>query len=98
MTIYIVNALRNKLLYGFFYNKEASVWYTDQGKIDLINLTCVLLMAIAKFIGFLFVIFTFDYSMQAGMNLGVVTVIFNFTCIIDSILFYFIFKEKLTKF
>lgn len=31
------------------------------------------------------------------MNLGIITVIFNFCCVTDSIVFYYIFKEKLTK-
>jgi len=31
------------------------------------------------------------------MNLGIITVIFNFCCITDSVVFYFVFNEKLSK-
>jgi hypothetical protein len=54
-------------------------------------------MSATKFCAFYFVIVTFAYATNAGMNLGVITVIFNFTCITDTIVFYFCFNEKLSK-
>jgi hypothetical protein len=54
-------------------------------------------MSATKFCAFYFVIVTFAYATNAGMNLGVITVIFNFCCISDTIVFYFCFNERLTK-
>lgn len=54
-------------------------------------------MSLCKFLGFCFVVLTFNYAIAAGMNIGIITVVFNFVCITDSVIFYFFFGEKLTK-
>ena len=48
-------------------------------------------------LGFCLVVVTFHFANEAGMNLGIITVIFNFCCITDSVVFYFVFNEKLSK-
>ncbi len=96
--IYGINLIRNKILHGFFWSKEVSIFFKEEdNKIDWLNILGVTLMSFCKFCGFCLVVATFHYANAAGMNLGIITVIFSFTCITDSIVFYFIFKEKLTK-
>lgn len=96
--IYLVNCIRNKLLHGFYWSRESSIFFKDEdNSLDMGMVMAVVFMATAKFIAFYFVIVTFAYATEAGMNLGVITVIFNFTCISDTIVFYFCFNERLTK-
>lgn len=97
LTIYLINIIRNKIMHGFYWSKDISIFYKDDGSFDWFNLMGVFAMAFAKLSGFCLVVMTFSYAMEANMNLGVITVIFNFTCISDSILFYFVFHEKLTR-
>lgn len=85
-------------MHGFFWSKDVSVFFKeDDNSLDFENILGVILMALTKFCAFYFVILTFGYATNAGMNLGVVTVIFNFCCISDTIIFYFCFNERLTK-
>lgn len=74
-----------------------SIFYTDEGYLDYSILFGLVLMSFFKFMGFVFVVITFKYAIAAGMNLGIVTVVFNFCCITDSVVFYFFFDEKLSK-
>lgn len=84
-------------MHGFYWSKEVSIFYKDDESFDYMNLLGVVAMATTKFFAFCLVVMTFKFAMLADMNLGVITVIFNFTCITDSILFYYVFNEKLTK-
>lgn len=98
IVIYAINAIRNKILYGFYWKKEISIFFREEDQtLDWSIVAGVLMMSLCKFLGFCFVILTFNYAIAAGMNLGIVTVVFNFVCITDSIIFYFFFNERLTK-
>ena len=90
--------IRNKLTHGFFWSRDLSIFFKDEdNSLDYENVLGVILMSVTKFFAFYFVITTFGYATLAGMNLGVITVIFNFCCISDTIVFYFCFNERLTK-
>ena len=96
--IYIANFVRNKIFYGFYWSREVSIFFKDEDEsIDWHNILGVFAMSFCKFCGFCMVIITFNFAVAAGMNLGIITVIFNFCCVTDSVLFYFIFNEKLSK-
>ena len=96
--IYIANAIRNKIMHGFFWSKDISIFFKEEdGTFDYHILAGVVMLSLCKFLGFCCVVMTFNYAIAAGMNLGIITVVFNFTCITDSIVFYFVFNEKLTK-
>jgi hypothetical protein len=96
--VYSINMIRNKMLYGFFWCKEVSIFYKEEDNtLDYSILLGVFLMSACKFLGFCMVVVTFNFATAAGMNLGIITVMFNFCCITDSIVFYFVFKEKLSK-
>jgi hypothetical protein len=98
ISIYIINCIRNKVTHGFFWSRELSIFFKEEDNtLDYEILTGVFLMAATKFCAFYVVILTFDYATKAGMNLGVITVIFNFCCISDTIVFYFAFNERLSK-
>jgi drug/metabolite transporter (DMT)-like permease len=98
MSVYGVNALRNRLLHGFYWSRKISIFFNEEDdSIDWINVLGVCLMSFCKFCGFCLVVQTFQYANAAGMNLGIITVIFNFCCITDSVVFYFVFNEKLSK-
>jgi len=98
MIVYGVNLLRNKVLYGFFWCKEVSIFFKEEDEtLDKSIILGVCMMSSCKFLGFFMVVKTFHYATMAGMNLGIITVIFNFCCITDSIVFYFIFNERLSK-
>ena len=85
-------------MHGFFWNREMSIFYKEEDNtLDWSIVLGLVLMSMCKFGGFCCVILTFSYALKAGMNIGIITVIFNFCCVTDSIVFYFIFKEKLTK-
>lgn len=98
MGVYSINLIRNKVLHGFFWSREISIFFKEEdNSIDWVNIGGVFLMSFCKFCGFCLVVITFNYATAAGMNLGIITVIFNFCCITDSVVFYFIFKEKLSR-
>lgn len=98
MIVYGVNLIRNKFLHGFFWCKEVSIFFKEEDNtFDWSVLLGAVLMSLSKFCGFCLVVMTFLYANAAGMNLGIITVIFNFCCITDSVVFYFVFKEKLSR-
>ncbi|CDW86818.1 UNKNOWN [Stylonychia lemnae] len=98
VVVYGVNLIRNKVIHGFFWCREVSIFFKEED--DTLDKSIVLgvcMMSLCKFFGFYMVVQTFNYATLAGMNLGIITVIFNFCCITDSIVFYFFFQEKLSK-
>lgn len=98
VAVYGVNFIRNKFIHGFYWSKETSIFFKEEdNSIDWGNVMGVLLMSFCKFCGFCLVVKTFQYANAAGMNLGIITVIFNFCCITSSVVFYFVFNEKLSK-
>ena len=98
MIVYLVNLIRNKIYHGFYWSKEISIFFKEEDEsIDWMNVLGVFLMSFCKFCGFCLVVLTFSFANAAGMNLGIITVIFNFCCITDSVVFYFVFKEKLSR-
>ncbi len=98
MAVYAINLIRNKYMYGFFWCREVSIFFKPEDKsFDWTIIGGALLMSFCKFCGFCLVVLTFHYANAAGMNLGIITVIFNFCCITDSVVFYFVFNEKLSK-
>jgi drug/metabolite transporter (DMT)-like permease len=84
-------------MHGFYWSRDISIFFRDDDTFDWFILLGVVLMSISKFIAFCFVVLTFNYAIAAGINLGIITVIFNFCCITDSIIFYIFFHEKLSK-
>jgi drug/metabolite transporter (DMT)-like permease len=98
LIIYLVNFIRNKLRHGYYWSKDISIFFKEEdNSIDWFIILGVVLMSTCKFIAFCFVVLTFNYAIAAGINLGIITVIFNFCCITDSIIFYIFFNEKLSK-
>lgn len=98
LAVYAVNLIRNKIVHGFFWRKEVSIFFKEEDEsLDYSILLGVVMMSFFKFVAFCLVVLTFNYASMAGMNLGIITVIFNFCCITDSIVFYFFFNEKLSK-
>jgi hypothetical protein len=85
------------MIHGFFWCREVSIFFREEdNSFDWSILLGVILMSFCKFCGFCLVVLTFHFANAAGMNLGIITVIFNFCCITDSVVFYFVFKEKLS--
>lgn len=85
-------------MHGFFWSRELSIFYKEEdNSFDWEILMGVILMSLSKFVAFCCVIMTFNYAHSAGMNIGIITVIFNFCCITDSIVFFFFFNERLSK-
>jgi len=98
MVVYGVNFIRNKLVHGFYWSREISIFFKEEdNSLDWSVVLGVFLMSFCKFCGFCLVVMTFHYATLAGLNLGIITVIFNFCCITDSVVFYFVFKEKLSR-
>lgn len=98
MVVYVANFIRNKIYHGFFWSREVSIFFKEEDNtLDWSIVLGVFLMSFCKFCGFCLVVQTFHYATAAGMNLGIITVIFNFCCITDSVVFYFFFNEKLSK-
>lgn len=98
MAVYAANAFRNKMIHGFYWSREISIFFKEEdNSLDWMNLLGVCLMSFCKFCGFCLVVVTFHYANQAGMNIGIITVIFNFCCITDSVVFYLVFNEKLSR-
>lgn len=98
MIVYAVNLCRNRMVHGFYWSKDISIFYKeDDDSLDWSVILGVFLMSLAKFLGFCMVVVTFNFAHAAGMNLGIITVIFNFCCITDSVVFYFVFNERLSK-
>ena len=98
MTVYGINMIRNKLIHGFYWSREISIFFKEEdNSIDWSIILGVVMMSFCKFCGFCLVVLTFNYATRAGMNLGIITVIFNFCCITDSVVFYFVFNEKLSR-
>lgn len=96
--IYGINCIRNKIMHGFYWKKEISIFFKEEDdSFDWFIFLGVCLLSLFKFIAFCFVVQTFNYAIKAGINLGIITVIFNFCCITDSIVFYFCFNERLSK-
>ncbi len=96
--VYIANLIRNKYIHGFYWSREISIFFKEQdNSVDWSIIFGVMMMSLMKFCAFCMVVLTFNFASKAGMNLGIITVIFNFCCVTDSIVFYYIFKEKLTK-
>ena len=90
--------IRNKVYHGFFWSREISIFFREEDNtLDWSVVAGVVLMSICKLCGFSLVVITFHYANAAGMNLGIITVIFNFCCITSSVVFYFVFQEKLSK-
>jgi hypothetical protein len=85
-------------MYGFFWCREISIFFkAEDNTVDWYCIMGAFLMSFCKFCGFCLVVLTFHNANAAGMNLGIITVIFNFCCITDSVVFYFVFNEKLSK-
>jgi hypothetical protein len=64
MSIYLANAVRNKIVHGFFWSKEVSIFFKEEdGTIDFHNILGATLMALCKFLGFCCVIMTFNYAL-----------------------------------
>ena len=98
MLVYAANLLRNKYYYGFYWSRETSIFFRESdNSLDWSVVLGVVLMSFCKLCGFCLVVITFHYANAAGMNLGIITVIFNFCCITDSVVFYFVFNEKLSR-
>ena len=98
LVIYGTNCIRNKIMHGFFWCREISIFYKEEdNSFDWVIFLGVCMLSLIKFIAFYFVVLTFKYALHAGINLGIISVMFNFCCITDSIVFYFFFDEKLTK-
>ena len=98
MLVYAANLLRNKYYYGFYWSRETSIFFREaDNSLDWSVVLGVVLMSFCKLCGFCLVVITFHYANAAGMNLGIITVIFNFCCITDSVVFYFVFNEKLSR-
>ena len=85
-------------MHGFYWSREISIFFKEEdGSLDWGIVMGVVLMSFAKLMAFCFVVITFNYANAAGMNLGIITVVFNFCCITDTIVFYFCFNERLSK-
>ena len=98
IVIYGINFARNKYYLGFYWSREISIFFKEaDNSIDWTVVLGVVLMSACKLGGFCLVVITFHFANAAGINLGIITVIFNFCCITDSIVFYFVFNEKLSK-
>jgi hypothetical protein len=98
IVVYSINLIRNKIHHGFFWCREISIFFREEdNSLDWSIVGGVVLMSICKFCAFCLVILTFHYANAAGMNLGIITVIFNFCCITSSVIFYFVFDERLSK-
>ena len=85
-------------MHGIFWSREISIFFKEEdNSIDFSMIFGAVLMAGCKLMAFCLVVVTFHFANAAGMNLGIITVLFNFCCITDSVVFYFVFKEKLSK-
>lgn len=58
--IYIANMIRNKVMHGFYWSRELSIFFKDDdNSLDYENVLGVILMSFTKFFAFYFVVLTF---------------------------------------
>jgi len=57
MVVYGVNLIRNKVVHGFFWSKEVSIFFKeDDETLDKSIILGVVMMSLCKFLGFFMVV------------------------------------------
>lgn len=87
----------NRELTGSLWNKETSTYYdVHTGKIELSRLMGPISRGIIQVATFFAVFLTMEFAFKAGVNQGIIASLFSTSIVFSSILFYFLYEEKLS--
>ena len=90
-------AIRNRLTIGRFINPEDSNIINPDGSLKWVNLVPLLGNAYANISHIFLFTYAFKFAKMGGLNQGVVPIVTTTATLYNSVIFYFVFGEKVSK-